>query len=217
MKLSNIHSKYIIQELFSFISIKQMFKLIKNNIFLINKLDLSIKVIQIYFFQKQIENYNYYIYINEYYEEFKKDFNSIIQNENELKEFFYTSLSKNKNFELNLFDKEFNLIFNNPCIKQNIRINLDDLNFLEILIKDNKLTDIGIKIIKNIFNIFSTDGKMNKTQCALSLSNILKMEVNENDIKVDNIFWRYNRNRTGLLLFEEFCEFYLDFISIRDK
>ena len=93
MKLSNIHSKYIIQELFSFISIKQMFKLIKNNIFLINKLNLSIKDIQIYFFQKKIENYDC-IYINEYYENFKKDFNSIIQNENELKDFFYTSLSK---------------------------------------------------------------------------------------------------------------------------
>jgi hypothetical protein len=43
MKLSNIHSKYIIQELFSFISIKQMFKLIKHNLFLFNKLDISIK------------------------------------------------------------------------------------------------------------------------------------------------------------------------------
>ena len=50
MKLSNIHSKYIIQELFSFISIKKIHKLIKNNLFLINKLDLSTKDIQIYFF-----------------------------------------------------------------------------------------------------------------------------------------------------------------------
>ena len=65
-----------------------MFKLIKNNTFLINKLELSIKDIQIYFLQSKIENYDY-IYINEYYEEFIKDFNSIIQNENELKEFFY--------------------------------------------------------------------------------------------------------------------------------
>ena len=153
MKLSHIHSKYIIQELFSFISIKQMFKLAKNNSFLIKKLDLSIKDIKNYFFQKKMENYDY-IYINEYYEQFKKDFNSIIQNENELKEFFYTSLSKNKNFELNLDDKDFNLMFNNPYFKQNIRINLDDLFLLKILIKDNKLTDIGIKIIKNIFNIY---------------------------------------------------------------
>ena len=54
MKLSNIHSKYIIQEMFSFISEKIKFKLIKNNLFLINKLDLSIKDFKIYFFQKKI-------------------------------------------------------------------------------------------------------------------------------------------------------------------
>ena len=78
MKLSNIHSKYIIQEIFSFISEKIKFKLIKNNLFLINKLDLSIKDFKIYFFKKIIEKYDY-IYINDYYEEFKKNFNLIIQ------------------------------------------------------------------------------------------------------------------------------------------
>ena len=160
MKLSNIHSKYVIQELFSFISIKQMFRLVKNNSFLIKKLDLSTKDIKSYFFQKKMmENYDY-IYINEYYEEFKKDFNSIIQNENELKELFNNSLSKNKNFELNLFDTDFNSIFNNSYFRQKIKINLDDLNQeknLNILIEDNKLSDIAIKIIKNIFNTFSIE------------------------------------------------------------
>ena len=53
MKLSNIHSKYVIQELFSFISKKQMFKLVKNNSFLIKKLDLSTKDIKTYFFSKK--------------------------------------------------------------------------------------------------------------------------------------------------------------------
>ena len=66
MKLSNIHSKYIIQEMFSFISEKIKFKLIKNNLFLINKLDLSIKDFKIYFFQKKLEKY-YYVYIKQYY------------------------------------------------------------------------------------------------------------------------------------------------------
>ena len=217
MKLSNIHSKYVIQELFSFISIKQMFKLVKNNSFLIKKLDLSTKDIKNYFFQKKMENYDY-IYINEYYEKFKKDFNSIIQNENELKELFDNSLSKNKNFELNLFDTDFNSIFNNSYFRQKIKINLDDLNqerILKILIEDNKLSDIAIKIIKNIFNIFSIDGKMNKTQYALYLSYILKKEVNENDSIVENIFFEYNRNRNGLLTFNEFCKFNLDLIQNR--
>ena len=217
MKLSNIHSKYVIQELFSFISIKQMFKLVRNNLFLIKKLDLSIKDIKTYFFQKKMENYNS-IYINEYYEEFKKDFNSIIQNENELKELFDNSLSKNKNFELNLFDTDFNSVFNNSYFRQKIKINLDDLNqerILKILIEDNKLSDIAIKIIKNIFNIFSIDGKMNKTQYALYLSYILKKEVNENDRIVEKIFFKYSRNRNGLLTFEEFCEFNLNLIKYK--
>ena len=54
---------------------------------------------------------------------------------------------------------------------------------------------------------------MNKTQCALYLSNILKKKVNEDDRIVEDIFWRYNRNRTRLLSFEEFCEYYLDLIK----
>ena len=48
---------------------------------------------------------------------------------------------------------------------------------------------------------------MNKTQNALYLSYILKEEVNENDRIVENIFFKYNRNRNGLLSFEEFCEY----------
>ena len=78
MKLSNIHSKYIIQEMFSFISEKIKFKLIKNNLFLINKLDLSIKDFKIYFFQKKLEKY-YYVSIKQYYEKFKKIYNSFIR------------------------------------------------------------------------------------------------------------------------------------------
>ncbi len=43
MILSIIHSKYLIQELFSFIKENKKLKLIKYNSFLINKMDLSIK------------------------------------------------------------------------------------------------------------------------------------------------------------------------------
>ena len=43
MILSNIHSKYIIQELFSFIKENKKLKIIKYNLLLLNKLDLSIK------------------------------------------------------------------------------------------------------------------------------------------------------------------------------
>ena len=82
MILSNIHSKYLIQELFSFIKENKKLKIIKYNLFLLNKLDLSIDDYIISFYQKIIENYNC-LNINDYYQEFKKDFNSI--NDEELK------------------------------------------------------------------------------------------------------------------------------------
>ena len=47
MILSNIHSKYLIQELFSFIKENKKLKIIKYNLFLLNKLDLSINDYQI--------------------------------------------------------------------------------------------------------------------------------------------------------------------------
>ncbi len=56
MKISNIHSKYVIQKLFSFISENKKIKLPKYNLFLINKLDLSIKDFKIYFLEKKIIN-----------------------------------------------------------------------------------------------------------------------------------------------------------------
>ena len=57
--ISNIHSKYSLQELFSFISEKRKFKLIKNNVHLNKKLDISIIDYKKYFFQKKNEYYGY--------------------------------------------------------------------------------------------------------------------------------------------------------------
>ena len=124
MILSNIHSKYIIQELFSFIKENKKLKIIKYNLFLLNKLDLSIKDYKISFFKTIIENYDC-LSIKNYYQEFKKDFNSI--NEEELKDLLLNCLSKNQNFNLRLLDEYFNLMINNLYFKKNIRINIDDL------------------------------------------------------------------------------------------
>jgi hypothetical protein len=216
MILSNIHSKYLIQELFSFIKENKKLKIIKYNSFLINKLDLSIKDYKISFFKKIIDNYDYF-YIKYYYEEFKKDFNSI--NDEELKELLLNCLSKNQNFNLRLSDEFFNLMINNLYFKENIRINIDDLieeNIPKILlIKDNKLTNKTIKTFKDIFNLFSIDEKMNKIQCAQFISSIFKEEVDENDEKINSLFSNYNINKDGLLLFEEFLKFYFD--SIKNK
>ena len=121
MLLKKIHSKYLIPELFSFIKENKMFKLIKGNSFLNKNLNLSIKEYKMFFFKKKIEGYNFY-YINDYYQKFKKDFNSIIKNEEELKELLLNCLSQNENFELKISDENFNLILNNPYFKEKIRM-----------------------------------------------------------------------------------------------
>ena len=43
------------------------------------------------------------------------------------------------------------------------------------------MTNKAIKTFKDIFNLFSIDNKMNKIQCALFMSSIIKEEENEND------------------------------------
>ena len=59
----------------------------------------SIKDYKISFFKTIIANYDCF-YIKYYYEEFKKDFNSI--NNEKLKELLLNCLSKNQNFSLRL-------------------------------------------------------------------------------------------------------------------
>ena len=112
MLLKKIHSKYLIPELFSFIKENQKFKLIKGNSFLNKNLNLTIKEYKMFFFKKKIEGYHFY-YINDYYQKFKKDFISIINNEDELVELLLNCLSQNENFELKISDENFNMILNN--------------------------------------------------------------------------------------------------------
>ncbi len=107
MLLSKIHLKYLIPQLFSFIEENKMFKQIKGNTFLNKNLNLSSKDYKLFVFKKKIESYNIY-YINDYHQKFKNDFNSIIQNEEELKELMLNCLSQNENYELKISDENFN-------------------------------------------------------------------------------------------------------------
>ena len=152
MLLKKIHSKYLMPELFSFIKENKILKLIKGNSFLNKNLNISSKV---YFFKKKIENYNFY-YINDYYQKFKNDFNSIIKNEEELKELMLNCLSQSENFELKISDENFNLILNNPYFKEKIRINFECLKdtMRILLIKNNKLIKKTEKAFKDIFDFF---------------------------------------------------------------
>ena len=139
--MKSIKSKYIFQELFSFIPSKRKFKIIKYNSFLHNKLDLSIIDYKQFFFQFKIEEYNY-SNIYDYWIKFKNDFKDIID-ENSY-ELFINCLSNKKDFILPLSDKNVDSIINNSKNKDNICVKIDKISINDIpkilLIKDNKLT-----------------------------------------------------------------------------
>ena len=110
MKISKIKSSYCLNELFSFMSDQRKFKIIKYNIYLNKKLDLSIDDYKECFFQKKINKYDY-VFINDYYIEFKNDLNDIIDDNSY--NLFLNGLSKKKDFILNIKDKDFKLMIEN--------------------------------------------------------------------------------------------------------
>ena len=180
--MKSIKSKYIFQELFSFIPSKRKFKIIKYNSFLHNKLDLSIIDYKQFFFQFKIEEYNY-SNIYDYWIKFKNDFKDIID-ENSY-ELFINCLSNKKDFILLLSDKDFNVMINNSNNKDNIFVEIEKMSIPKILlIKDNKLTNKMNKILKEIFDLYSSNGKMSKSQ---SIEFMEKIKRN-NDEYINELF-----------------------------
>ena len=60
--IHKIHGEFLLQELFSYIfSKKKKLKLIKNNLYLIKKLNFKIDDFKLYFFQKKIKEYEFFI------------------------------------------------------------------------------------------------------------------------------------------------------------
>ena len=163
MKVSKIKSSYCLNELFTFLSDKRKFKIIKYNIYLNKKLDLSIDDYKEFFFQQKINKYDC-VFINDYYIEFKNDLNDIIDDNSY--NLFLNGLSKEKDFILNIKDKDFKLMIENKYFKENPRFEIEEIEEINIprllLIKDNKLTNKAINTFKNIFNLFSINEKMNK-------------------------------------------------------
>ena len=202
MKLSNIKSPFSIQQLFSFISEKKQFKIIKYNNFVFKKLDINYKLL---FLQKKIEKYGY-IYIKNFWIQFQNDFCNIIENDSY--NLFLNILSKNENFILSLDDKDFNSMFNNFYFKENARIELKNMkNYILpkiLLIKNGKLTNKMIQTLKEIFKQFSSIEKMSKEQLIRYM----------NKIKTGNINYRintllsYDKDKDGYISFEDFKNYY---------
>ena len=207
MKISKIKSFYSLNELFSFISDKRKFKIIKYNIYLNKKLDLSIDDYKEFFFQKKINKYDY-VFINDYYIEFKNDLNDIIDDNSY--NLFLNALSKKKDFILNIKDKDFKLMIENKYFKENPRFEIEEINIPRLLlIKDNKLTNKAINTFKNIFNLFSINGKMNKQQSINYFTNCDEWDVNSRSNKL----FVYDEDKDGFILFEDFIKYYYDLIN----
>ena len=220
--IKKMHSKYILQELFLFITEHKKLKLIQNNSYLIKKLDLSIYDFKIFFFYTKIKKYDC-LDTSDFYMQFYKDFNSIIENKKELDELFFNCLSKSENFDLNILDSSFDLIINNPFFKNNIRISMNDIRDIKflfqdkipklLLIKNNKLTEKAIKVFKDIFNIFSTNGKMDKNQVKNFLNSTMDILICNIDKDIDYLFLIYDVDEDGLLSFEDILKMFLNSIN----
>jgi hypothetical protein len=205
MEISKIKSPYSLNQLFSFISDKRKFKIIKYNIYLNKKLDLLINDYKECFFKKKINKYDY-VFINDYYIEFKNDLNDIIDDNSY--NLFLNVLSKKKDFILNIKDKDFKLMIENKYFKENPRFEIEKINYPRLLlIKDNKLTNKAINTFKNIFNLFSINGKMNKQQ------SINYFQTFGYDERASNKLFVYDKDKDGFILFEDFIKYYYDLIN----
>ena len=205
MKVSKIKSSYCLNELFSFISEQRKFKIIKYNIYLNKKLDLSIDDYKECFFQQKINKYDY-VFINDFYIEFKNDLNDIIDDNSY--NLFLNALSKKKDFILNIKDKDFKLMIENKYFKENPRFEIEEINIPRLLlIKDNKLTNKAINTFKNIFNLFSINGKMNEEEAINYFTNCGYGESESNKL------FEYDKDKDGFILFEDFIKYYYDLIN----
>ena len=211
MKLFKIKSPFIHQQLFSFISTRRKLNIIKYNFFLNQKLELSQINYKEFFFQQKMKKYENYSYICNYWLQFQNDFKNIIEKNSY--QIFLNSLSKLENFILKLTDKDFKLMINNIYFKENVRIDLENMYKVRfpkmILIKEGQLIDKIIKILKEIFDLFSTNGKMSKEQ-SLEFMERIKIHNYTNEIKK---LFSYDIDKDGFLLYEEFENYYYDLIK----
>ena len=217
MCLIRIHSKYILQELFSFISEKRKFKLIKYCNSLKKKLDLSIDDFLKFYVKNKIEKYDF-IYVKNYLEKFKNDFNDIINK----KDLIINGISRNINFDLKLVDDNFNIIINDSYFENNVRINLDDLYFFNIpriiIIKNYRFTEKALKTFKDIFLSFSSYEEMNKNQLQTFFIEFLPENNIITEREINNWMLKYDSDRDGKLTFQDFIKLiYEELILLKPK
>ena len=100
----------------------------------------------------------------------------------------------------------------NKYFKENPRFEIEEINIPRLLlIKDNKLTNKAINTFKNIFNLFSINGKMNKEQ-SINYFQTCGYDEMMNYFKIDELFV-YDKDKDGFILFEDFIKYYYDLIN----
>jgi len=216
MKLSKIHSVIGFNELFSFIEKELKFNIIKYNNFFNKKLNV-IYNIKRNFCEEKIKYYEFNN-VNEYFIQFQNDLQNIIKKE-EINELFFYGLSKKENFYLTLTDEYFNLLIdNNPYFEQNLNIKIDDFTkelllprFL--LIKENKLTEKALTMFKEIFDLYSINGKISKIKLFELMNKAFNGDINYQ--LISNIFSSYFNDK--YLNLEGFYQFYFDLLSGNKK
>ena len=101
----------------------------------------------------------------------------------------------------------------NKYFKENPRFEIEEIKIPRLLlIKDNKLTNKAINIFKNIFNLFSINGKMNKEQSFNYFTNCGYEEFDIEAFKIHDLFV-YDEDEDGFILFEDFIKYYYDLIN----
>ena len=207
MKLS-IKSKFSFYELFSFLPLSK-FQIVKYNKVLNKKFDI-INFLKKACLIEKIKYYYDFIFVKYYFNELKNDFNNIID-ENEIKYILLNGLSQKENFYLQLSDEYFSDVIDSKYFEKNLNVEIGNLN-TEIIPKI-KLTEKNLlvkKIFEEIFNSFSTNGKMNNKQINEFIINIFNNSEKKEEIF--NLFSSYI-SIDGFLRLKGFYKFYFDIIN----
>lgn len=80
-------------------------------------------------------------------------------------------------------------------------------------------TDQSMAIFNEWYDMFSTDGKMAKTDCVRFIKGVTQTreEVTPDDPRIQQLFMGYDKNNNGIIERDEFLQFYFDCISNPSK
>ena len=199
-----IKSKFSFYELFSYLPLSK-FQIVKYNKVLNKKFDI-INFLKKACFIEKIKYYYDFIFVKDYFNGLKNDFNNKIDG-NEIKDILFNGLSQKENFYLQLSDEYFSDAINSK------NLNVEIGNLTTEMIPKIKLTEKNLllkKVFEEIFNSFSTDGKMNNKQINEFIINTFNNS--EKKEKIFNLLSSY-LSTDGFLRLDGFYKFYSDIIN----